>query len=99
MKVNQLKDGTQERRYADHIYMWELVANNNETEEDVLNHAFGLKKAGREKEKFLMDTLNERDFDKSMEIECGGYYEFNNVGIDQDGNTVYRYSVVMPYID
>lgn len=94
MKVKQLKNGIQERPYADHIYLWEITTENNETEAEILEFATSLKKAYRKEEQYLKDYRETTNFEKKMHIICGGYYTLKKVS-----SNLYEYTVVYPYVD
>nr|DAT51125.1 MAG TPA: hypothetical protein [Caudoviricetes sp.] len=102
MKINsieQLDNGVQKKRYADHIYKWRIDAGGNgEVSRDEML-AFCqtyLKHAERTKSEYF-DAIRDPNtgFNEHMKVICGHYYtlESNKYG------TVWTYTVVEEYID
>lgn len=102
MKINsieQLDNGVQKKRYADHIYKWRIDAGGNgEVNRDEML-AFCqtyLKHAERTKAEYF-DAVRDPStgFNEHMKVICGHYYtlESNKYG------TVWTYTVVEEYID
>lgn len=93
MKVNQ-ENGVQKRPYADHIYSW-IVDSEGESEEQVLEYCLkNLKSAKRNREQYFKEYRESKDFERSMEIVCGGYYELKNIGPNK-----YEFKAIFAYID
>lgn len=92
-KIVQIKDGTQPRPYADHIWEWDIAT--DEAKEEVLNYCRkNLRDARREESDYWKDYRdNTKSFDEKMEVVCGGYYSLKQT------DTGYRYRVTQEYID
>lgn len=96
MKTKQLDNGIQHRPYADHIYKWEVEAENNESQEEVLAWCRkNLRDAKREKEDYFHEYRRmDISFNEKMNIVCGGYYSIQKIGENK-----YIYQVIQEYID
>lgn len=91
MEIKQLKNGIQERAYADHIWLWEIKTDKPANE--VLDYCRKkLRNAKREEKQYLAEYRASHQFDKSMEIICGGYYSLSKT------TNGYLYKVVQEYI-
>lgn len=102
MKINsieQLDNGVQKKRYADHIYKWRIDAGGNgevNRDEMLVFCQTYLKHAERTKSEYFDAVRNPNTgFNEHMEVICGHYYtlESNKYG------TVWTYTVVEEYID
>lgn len=95
MKTIQLNNGVQSKPYADHIYSWEVTAENGETEDMVLEWCRkNLKDASRSSEEYFDDMHKANTFDQKMDVVCGGKYSLRKIGDNK-----YNYTVVYEYID
>lgn len=93
MKITQLKNGRQERPYANHIYLWEIET--DKPAEEVLDYCQKhLEKAAREEGEYMKlyrdDSLT---FHEHMMVICEGYYTLTKT---EKG---YVYKVEREYID
>lgn len=92
--IEQLNNGSQIKPYADHIYHWKLQVENAD-ETALLEYCRkNLKDAKREKTKYTTDYRESKDFNKTMEIVCGGWYSLSR---NDDGS--WDYIVHYEYID
>ena len=92
-KVTQIKNGTQPRPYADHVWEWDILT--DETPTEVLEFCKKeLMSAAREEKTYWKDYRDRsKSFPETMEIVCGGYYSLTKI----DGG--YKYRVTHDYID
>lgn len=102
MKINsieQLDNGVQKKRYADHIYKWRIDASGNgeiNADEMLAFCRTYLKHAERTKSDYFAAVRDPNTgFNEHMKVICGGWYtlESNKYG------TVWTYTVVNEYID
>lgn len=92
MKITQIKNGIQPRPYADHVWEWDIITEKSAS--DVLVYCLeNLMYAEREEKKYWIDYRASHDFNKTMEIVCGGYYSLIKI----EGG--YKYRVTKDYID
>lgn len=77
--------------YEDHVYKWNVLAENNETEEEVIAWC---RKNLKDAENEYADWMNKKFDDEG--IYFGGYYELNKVYKQKN---MYFYEVCIPYCD
>lgn len=97
-EIIQKDNGIQKRPYADHIYQWEISLSyrpedDNELIEFCKTHLKSAKLDWREYQKLIRET---NEFDKTMEIVCGGRYCLEQM--DKYGMR-FRYTATFDYID
>lgn len=93
INIKQTKFGSQERRYGDHIYEWEITS--EESAENVLEYCKReLFPHPELSKKEYREAISKADFEEEMNIVAGGYYEFHEMG---NGKFIYR--VIQEYID
>jgi len=86
MKAEQIRSG-QSRPYADSIYEWHVIAENGESEQQVLDWCkTNLKNAHYEHEEWCQKQHH------NIGVHFAGYYELLNKGYNN-----YDYKVVEPF--
>lgn len=93
MKITQIKNGTQPRPYADHVWEWDIIT--EKSADEVLVYCLEqLRYAEREEKKYWADYRDRaKSFDQHMQVVCGGYYSFSRI----PGG--FKYRVTQEYID
>lgn len=93
MKITQIKNGVQQRRYADHVWLWRIET--DKPREEVLEYCRkNLRRAALEKAEYWKRYRDPAlSFDEHMEVVCGGYWSLTKTEDD------YEYEVVQEYID
>lgn len=96
IEIKQIKNGRQERPYADHIYQWNMKLNFVRDEEEVLLFCQTyLEDAARnEADYFTAYRDNSLSFNEHMAIVCGGYYTLR-----RNEDRTWTYTVTREYID
>lgn len=95
IKTLQVKDGRQERPYANHVFKWKIETDGSKSEKEVLEYCQAqLKDAGKEKGEYYKLLRSNMSFENEMRMKCGGFYELKKI----DENH-YEYTVEEEYID
>lgn len=93
MEITQIKDGSQPRPYADHVWEWDIIT--DKPREEVLEFCRrNFEHADRdEAEYFRLYRDSTLSFDEIMRVVCGGYYNIFKI----EGG--WKYRVTHEYID
>lgn len=96
--IKQIRNGVQERAYADHVWKWEIDARGNGRIDQEAMLAFcqeHLRSSARSEQEYREAMANAKGFDETMKIVCGGRYSLTS---DKYG-VVWTYTVTEDYID
>lgn len=95
-EIKQIRDGVQERPYADHVYQWEIVLDGKSEFDEMLAFCQTyLRKSARTEDEYRVDYANAKGFENMMEVVVGGRYSLT----PNKYNSRWTYTVTEDYID
>ena len=95
-EIKQLRNGVQERAYADHIYQWEIVLDGKAEYDEMLAFCQTyLRKSARTSDEYRAATATAKGFEALMEVVVGGRFELT----PNKFNNKWTYTVTEDYID